>query len=329
MTAALPDEEWIEVIAPGALSCVQDLGRAGWRHLGVGQGGALDPRCARLANALVGNPAEAAVLELTLHGPTLRLRAPTRLALLGAPCELRFDGRPLPAARPLELPAGTVSIGGMRAGVRAWLAVAGGFAVEAALGSSATDLRGGFGGLHGRALRAGDRLPLGPVRPPRRVDAPRVPGWWIDPDAGLDPHAPIRYVATAAPALVAAAQRFGDSGWRVDPASNRQGLRLGGEALDTPAAAGAGVSEPVAPGTIQLPADGQPIVLLADAQTVGGYPRLGRIIAADLPRLAQARPNAKLYFRACDEDEAREARRRMDADTARLRWAIADRLSGR
>ena len=320
-------DAWIEVLAPGALSCVQDLGRDGWRHLGVGRGGALDPRCAILANALVGNRADAAVLELTLHGPTLRLHAPARVALLGATCQMRFDGQPLPAARPLDLPAGTLAIGGMRAGVRAWLAVAGGFTVEAALGSRATDLRGGFGGLHGRALRAGDRLPLGPQRA-LALDAPRPSGWWIDPDFGLDPHAPIRYRPTESAALAEAAARFGDSGWRVDPASDRQGLRLGGDALEGVVAAASGVSEPVAPGTIQLPADGRPIVLLADAQTVGGYPRLGHVIAADLPRLAQAQPNTKLYFRACDENEARAARAAAAAELARLRWAIVDRLGG-
>ncbi|QWP74831.1 biotin-dependent carboxyltransferase family protein [Lysobacter sp. K5869] len=325
MTSAPRQDDWIDVLAPGALSCVQDLGRDGWRHLGVGRGGALDPRCAILANALVGNPPAAAVLELALHGPTLRLRAPARVALLGAACELRFDGQPLPAARPLDLPAGTLSIGGMRSGVRAWLAVAGGLAVAPVLGSRGTDLRGGFGGLDGRALRAGDRVPLGPRRA-ERIDAPRAPGWWIDPDFGEDPHAPIRYVPTRAPALSETALRFGDSGWKVEAASNRQGLRLSGDALDAGTAAGGRVSEPVAPGTIQLPADGGPIVLLADAQTVGGYPRLGHVIAADLPRLAQARPNTKLYFRACDENEARAARVAAAAELARLRWAIADRV---
>lgn len=317
-------DDCIEVLTPGALSCIQDLGRSGWRHLGVGHGGALDPRAALLANALVGNRGDAAVLELALHGPSLRLHAPARVAVLGAACELRFDGRPLPAARPLDLPAGTLSIGGMREGVRAWLAVAGGFAVAPVLGSRATDLRGGFGGLDGRALRAGDRLPLGPHR--IRADAPRAPSWWIDPDFGLDPHTPIRYLPSRDAARAGLALRLADSGWRVDPASDRQGLRLSGDALEPGEAAGAGVSEPVAPGTIQLPADGRPIVLLADAQTVGGYPRLGHVIAADLPRLAQARPNTKLYLRACDENEARAALRRLEADTARLRWAIADRL---
>lgn len=315
----------IEVLAPGALSCVQDLGREGWRHLGVARGGALDPRAAILANALVGNRAEAAVLELTLHGPTLRLHAPVRAAVLGAACELRLDGQPLAPARLLELPAGTLAIGGMREGARAWLALAGGIAVAPVLGSRSTDLRGGFGGLDGRALRAGDRLALGPHRVVE-VEAARAARWWIDPDFGLDLHAPIRYRPSDDAAVRACALRLGDSGWRVDPASDRQGLRLAGEPLRPERASAAGVSEPVAPGTIQLPPDGRPIVLLADAQTVGGYPRLGHVIAADLPRLAQARPNTKLYFRACDEAQARQAHARMRADIARLRWAIGDRV---
>jgi len=121
-----------------------------------------------------------------------------------------------------------------------------------------------------------------------------------------------------------AARQLGEQVWRVHAASNRQGLRLSGAALAD--AAGSGLSEPVAPGTIQLPPDGQPIVLLADAQTVGGYPRLGHVIAADLPRLAQAGPNAGLRFRACDAAEAAMAARTARAEIARLRLAIDARL---
>lgn len=322
-------QTFIEVLAPGPLSLVQDLGRDGWRHLGIARGGALDPACAALANALVGNPGEAAVLEFTLHGPTLQLPHPLRIALMGADCEPRFEGQRLPQARPLELPAGRLRLGGMREGVRAWLAVEGGFDLPPVLGSRATDLRGGFGGLHGRALQAGDRLPVAPP-PPSPVagdgTAMRIPRWWIDPYCEHDPRAPIRYRPSPATGLGAAAARLGAQPWRVDGASDRQGLRLRGSALDAPAAAG--LSEPVAPGTIQLPADGQPIVLLADAQTVGGYARLGHVIAADLPRLAQARPNAELRFRACDADEADAAARAARAETARLRLAIEARLRG-
>jgi antagonist of KipI len=314
---------YIEVIAPGPLSHVQDLGRDGWRHLGITRGGALDPGCAALANALVGNDDEAAVLEFTLQGPSLRLPRPLRIAVMGAACDVRFEGQALPQARPIDLPAGDLRLGGMRDGVYAWLAVQGGFDLPRVLGSRATDLRGGFGGLDGRALRAGDRLPLGPHT---RIDAttPRVPRWWIDPYCEHEPQAPIRYRASHAPAVREAARRLGEQVWRVHAASNRQGMRLSGAALAD--AGGSGLSEPVAPGTIQLPPDGQPIVLLADAQTVGGYPRLGHVIAADLPRLAQAGPNAGLRFRACDAAEAAMAARTARAEIARLRLAIDARL---
>lgn len=318
----------LEVIAPGPLSHVQDLGRDGWRHLGIARGGALDPGCAALANALVGNDGDAAVLEFTLHGPSLRLPGPLRIAVMGAACDVRFEGEALPQARPIDLPAGELRLGGMRDGVYAWLAVRGGFDLPRVLGSRATDLRGGFGGLDGRALRAGDRLPLGPHI---RIDAttPQVPRWWIDPYCEHDRQAPIRYRANHAPAVREAARQFGERVWRVHAASNRQGLRLSGAALTRAAGSGlphGGVSEPVAPGTIQMPPDGQPIVLLADAQTVGGYPRLGHVIAADLPRLAQAGPNAGLRFRACDAAEAAVAARTARAEIARLRLAIDARL---
>lgn len=319
------DHGAIEVLSAGPLSHVQDLGRTGWRHLGVAAGGALDPGAARLGNALVGNRDDAAVLEFTLQGPTLRLHRPARIAVLGAMCELHFDGQPLPLARPIDLPPGRLSLGGMRDGVRAWLAVSGGFDPPSVLGSRATDLRGGFGGIDGRALRAGDRLPVGAHRAIEAL-APRVPGWWIDPGFNHDPRAPIRYLASAAPDLSEAARRFGQTPWRVNPASNRQGLRLDGAALDAPPASA--VSEPVAPGTIQLPADGRPIVLLADAQTVGGYARLGHVIAADLPRLAQARPNAPVYFAACDAAQAAAALAALRADIARLKIAIQARVGG-
>ena len=316
--------ETIEVIAPGALTHVQDLGRDGWRHLGISRGGALDPGCAMLANALVGNPDDAAVLEFTLQGPTLRLPRPMRIALMGAVCEARFEGQALPPARPIDLPAGTLSLGGMRMGVRAWLAIRGGIDAPRVLGSRATDLRGGFGGVEGRALRAGDRLPIG-AHTAIETATPRIPGWWIDPTFAEDPGAPIRYLASDTLSLRALSASLSAQVWKVSAASNRQGLRLDGAALPAPSASA--VSEPVAPGTIQLPADGRPIVLLADAQTVGGYARLGHVIAADLPRLAQARPNAELRFRSCKAAEAIAASHQDRAERARLKLAIEARFA--
>jgi biotin-dependent carboxylase-like uncharacterized protein len=299
---------------------VQDAGRHGWRHLGVARAGALDPDLAALANRLVGNPPEAAVLELTLNGPTLALDAPARIALCGAALATTLetaDGtrHAVPAGRPVTLPAGLLRLGSMGDGLRAWLAVAGGFDVPVVLGSRSNDLRGGYGGLDGRALRAGDRLPIG-ESVVSDLDAPVAPSWWIELDADVPRDAPIRYVPSAF--LVAAA--LASHGWTVDPHSDRQGLRCAGPALaaDLPEQ----VSAAVAPGTVQLPPDGHPIVLLADAQTVGGYPRLGHVIAADLPRLAQRRAGDALRFVAVTRDEARAAFAARTARIARLEWAI-------
>ncbi|NOT89522.1 MAG: biotin-dependent carboxyltransferase family protein [Lysobacter sp.] len=304
----------------GALTTVQDSGRSGWRHLGVAHAGALDPAQASLANRLVGNPAYAAVLELTLRGPVLEFAQPTRMALCGARIDAHFeDARAqrhvVPLGRPVTLPAGTLRLGMIRNGLRAWLAVAGGIDVPRVLGSRSTDLRGGFGGLDGRALCAGDALPLG-AHPAIEVDAPTSPNWWIALDATASAQDAIRYVPGASPEAPMLAERA----WTVDARSNRQGLRCVGDAIA--ATTGEQISAPVAPGTIQRPPDGQPIVLLADAQTVGGYPRLGHVIAADLPRLAQWRAGDALRFVAVDAIAARAAAQRRQGDVARLHWAI-------
>lgn len=301
-----------EVIAPGLLTTVQDTGRTGLRHLGVAVAGALDPLAAWLANRLVANPARAAVLELTLRGPTLRLPAPATIALTGARIQAHLDGTSIPMGRPVQLPAGTLVLGGIGGGVRSYLAVAGGFAVTPVLGSRSTDLRGGFGGLDGRALQAGDRLP---VDAPSAIHGrlPHWPRWWVDPTPAP---APIRYV----PSTLAAAQALAGTAWQTSPRSDRQGLRLQGPPLaDAP---GPGLSEPVAPGTLQLPPDGQPIVLLADAQTVGGYPRLGHVIGADLPRLAQLRPGQAMWFEAVTLAQAQAAACEVRARMARIELAL-------
>lgn len=318
----------IEVVAPGALTCVQDLGRHGWRHIGVGGAGALDPANAALANRLVGNPANAAVLEIAMTGPALEFAAPTRIALCGAAAQARFEGRdgdvfPVPGGRPVALPAGRLRIGALRDGVRAWLAISGGIDTPPVLASRSTDLRGGFGGLDGRALRTGDRLPLG-AHVPIDTIAPHAPAWWVSLDATISRDAPIRFVPACE-----AASALRDRVWRVDPRSDRQGLRLSGESDDASAALPEQVSAAVAPGTVQWPPDGRPIVLLADAQTVGGYPRLGHVIAADLPRLAQSRAGDALRFEAVDRAAAANAWRRRRAEIARLEWAIDRALDPR
>jgi antagonist of KipI len=311
-----------KVIAPGALTTVQDRGREGWRHVGVSRAGALDPDAAALANRLLGNDPDAAVLELTLQGPTLNLVQPARIAIVGAAVAATSNGRSLPGQRPLTVPAGELRLGSIRGGVRAWLSVAGGFDLPMILGSRSTDLRGGFGGKEGRALRAGDLLPLG--KSPPDTAALQNAKWWIgadDYDCGIA-H-PLRYVSSGHPAAAALAQQA----WSVSADANRQGMRLRGQPL--PNLPHHNVSEPVAVGSIQLPADGQPIILLADAQTVGGYARLGYVIAADLPRLAQAGPGAVLAFAVIGIDEARRINLQHRHRQARTALAIDPQLARR
>jgi antagonist of KipI len=310
------------VLRPGALTTVQDAGRTGFRHLGVGASGALDGFSARVANLLAGNDGEPALLEITLAGPLLRFDAPARIAITGAAIDARIGDTALPAWRPVEIPAGSeLRLGACRDGARAYLAVHGGFALAPTMGSRATDVRGGFGGLQGRALRANDVLEFG-----RRVDAAqlRAARWWVDarPDVDLSQVAMAR-VLPGRDALDALDGLF-SSAWRVAPDSDRQGLRLQGAALRA-ADPSERISAPVAPGTVQLPPDGQPIVLLGEAQTVGGYPCIGHVASADLPRLAQCRPGDALHFMPVGRDAALAALRAQAQRLQRMALAIAAR----
>jgi biotin-dependent carboxylase-like uncharacterized protein len=314
----------IRVLAAGALTTVQDAGRHGSRALGVGGAGALDPYAHAIANLLVGNAADAPALEITLTGPRLEFQSNARIALCGAQVDARVGDVAIPGWRPVAVPAGSwLSVGACRDGARAYLAVAGGFRADNVRGSASTDLRGGFGGIAGRALVAGDVLDVGGET---SVDGLHIARWWIDPSPEYDaaPVAIVRVIAgrdATTPANAVFAQE-----WRVAAASNRQGLRLQGTALQL-ADPGERISEPVAPGTVQLPPDGMPIVLLADAQTHGGYPRIGHAIRADWPRLAQLRPGDRLRFVACTLAQAAQERRQQAQRLARIALAIEARRS--
>jgi biotin-dependent carboxylase-like uncharacterized protein len=322
----------LRVLAPGASTTVQAPGRDGWRHLGVARGGALDPAQAMLANGLVGNAREAAVLEIAMRGPTLAFDAPLRIALCGAGIDAWFESRDgtrhaVPNGCPVALPAGTLALGAIRRGLRAWLAIGGGIDVPVVLGSRGTDLRGGFGGIEGRTLQAGDALALGPHETPVVAVLPEAPRWWIALDHDVDQASEDTCLVRYVPSPHALAMPLGRNTWRIDPRSDRQGLRFSGDAL--PCEAETLLSAPVAPGTIQLPPDGHPIVLLADAQTVGGYPRLGYVIAADLPRMAQLRAGDAVRFEPVDSIAAERLRRQRNAELARALLAVDARRASR
>jgi biotin-dependent carboxylase-like uncharacterized protein len=312
----------VDVLAAGLLTTVQDHGRHSHRALGIGSAGAVDGFSTRIANLLLGNGPDAAVLEVTLSGPRLRFGQATTIALCGGDVDARCDGVPVPGWRPVHLPAGAeLRIGAVRRGCRSYLAVAGGWQVPCVLGSRSTDVRAGLGGLDGRALRAGDRLQAEAWPGPRRRGL-QIARWWVEPRPDLDFNRtavlhvlPGSDVSSPADALFRAA-------WTIDPASNRQGIRLRGPALVL-ADPRQRLSEPVMPGTVQLPAGGQPILLLAEAQTIGGYPRLGHVIAADLPRAAQLRPGEPVHFRPIGHDEAWRMHCAQRHRLARMAQAIA------
>ncbi|WP_309572772.1 biotin-dependent carboxyltransferase family protein [Deinococcus sp.] len=290
----------IEVLAAGLQTTVQDAGRR-VRALGVPAGGAADPGARRLANALVGNAAGAAGLELTLGGPTLRLHADTLLSVCGAPFDATLDGHPFPLWRAVPVRAGqTLTVAGTPLGARAFLAVRGGVGGQEVFGSVSTDLRGAFGGQGGRALRRGDRLtwtPRPPAQPPRA---------FIDTDLRTTLSAPhVLHVLPTPDATPDTLAALLGTAFTVSAQADRMGVRLR-ESVPAPHDP-ARVSVPNVPGMIQLPPDGRPILLLPDAGTHGGYPTPLAVVSADLPRLGQLRPGDTVTFRAVTLDWARVA----------------------
>ncbi|MFT3870945.1 MAG: biotin-dependent carboxyltransferase family protein [Nibricoccus sp.] len=299
MKAPCAAGNFAEVLKPGAMTTVQDLGRVGFLNAGVPDGGAMDRLAARVANLLVGNPASAALLETTMAGPVLRFHSDALIAVCGA----RFNA--VPAWQPLMVKAGDeLDLTGLETGCRGYLAVAGGFVVPAAMGSASTYLRAGVGGVEGRALRKGDRLQIGPALHATPVDAER---WHVSPSVlpAYSTQPVVRVVRGAQWDWFAeeAQYKFFEGRYSVLPKSDRMGLRLIGAQLllKEPREM---VSEAVAFGSVQVPPEGQPIVLMADRQTIGGYPRIAEVASVDLPLLAQLRPGDRLMFTLISLDEA-------------------------
>jgi KipI family sensor histidine kinase inhibitor len=310
-------EPGISVINPGLHATIQDLGRPGYRSAGVPLSGAADGDALRIANLLVGNPEDAAGIEFTLLGPQLRFDRDVIVAVGGG----EFPG--LPSWRPLRIAAGTVvTLGHAIRGCRGVLAVAGGVMVEPTLGSRSTFPPARFGGLVGLPLAPGDRIPVGA--------ADRC----AEPEVALDSSAKASIVekgasSASAPTVLRLvpgehAEAFGDAIWRVthrvSSRSDRMGMRLESAPLRSAAAAAADMASiAVFPGTVQVPPDGDPILLLADAQTIGGYPVIGHVITADLPRAAQLRPGDTIRWQKTSLDEAHAALRDREARIAAVR----------
>ena len=298
----------VHVVKPGLLTTVQDRGRWGYQALGVSVAGPMDPVSYRMANAMAGNPADAAAIEVTLVGPELMFEDERLVGVAGAEFELDVDRRPAVSTGAFLVPAGASLRFGKRVrGTRAYVAVSGGIATQPVLGSRATHLTSGMGGVEGRALAAGDRLPCGtPVRPTRTVagrsfSASMIPA---PPDGGarvrvLPGPQSDRFTAGALEALQSAP-------YRIAPSSNRMGFRLHGPPLEH--SRGADVISDATPlGVLQVPASGQPILLMADRQTSGGYPKVATVITADIGLAGQLGPGDTIVFTVCTPREAMAA----------------------
>lgn len=312
----------ITVRQAGIQTTVQDLGRPMWQHLGVPVGGAMDSSAHRIANLLVGNDADAAALECTLGGVALQFGAPALVALTGRDISASLDGTTIPPWHPFLARRGGLLV--LHTGCRTSIAVAGGLDVPVILDGRGTSLLAGFGGWQGRALRREDVIPIGeaPARANRMIASLEakgriVAGW--SASAALQPAyatvPTLRFIAGPEWNLLTDASRavlLGDT-FRIAPESDRMGFRLSGHTLSL-ATSREMLSSGVTIGTIQLPPGGAPIVLMADRQTTGGYPRLGDVISVDLPLLAQLRPGDYLRFAPTSVETAQAAYRVHDHD---------------
>ena len=290
----------LRILNPGLMTTVQDLGRYGYAHLGVTPAGAADALALRIANLLLGNPENTAALEMTLLGPAVEFEHAAMIALAGAEVECRLGKARAPMWRAFPvLPGAVLKCGAIGGGARAYLAVQGGFELKPVMGSASTLRSAHFGGLEGRALKSGDRLPINHVNPAgtRRLSrqalaylAPRrelrltagPQAWWFGPE-GLE--------------------RLQQGAYTVSEDSDRRGIRLHGEALALPPKSQL-ITEGISLGAMQVPPDGQPIILFVDQQTTGGYPKIANVIAADLRHVAQLRPRDEVHFQVVSLDQA-------------------------
>ena len=294
----------LKLLAPGLCTLVVDFGRQVTRGFGVPVGGAADRFSLAVGNGLVGNPPDAAALEVTLSGPTLQATCPVACVVFGAPFELSIDRRTLSAGTTFTLwPGETLRVGGTRRGMRAYLCVAGGIRTAPVLGSRSSL----------EPLRAGAELPC-------TQGAVRGRSLRIPPDG--DPHLehlagvaqpPLRLRALAGPQAdwFAADEFFDGPRFTVASASDRMGLRLQGEPLRVPPREL--VSEPVCPGSVQVTRDGQCVLLGIDGQTIGGYPKVAQVVGADVDLLGQLRPGDRVSFERIEIGEAERLYRRRRA----------------
>ena len=301
------------VLRPGMLTTIQDLGRWGYQDRGVPVAGPMDSYSHRLANAILGNQAHAAALEITLIGPELQATAAITCVVQGAKFDGTVNGEPVDLSRPFVLPTGgCLRFGARRAGARATLAVHGGIDVPTVFGSRSTSVASGMGPFGGRPLAAGDRLPVGSASSGSRENGRSL----ALPNGG----ARLRVIRGPHDAMfkAEAMERLLTARFIVTPQSNRMGYRLDGPPLDH--SRGADILSDATPiGSLQVPGSGLPILLMADRQTTGGYPKIATVITADLPIAGQLAPGDWMEFAECTRAGAIAALRERESALRGLR----------
>jgi len=306
------------VKACGPMTSLQDRGRLGFQRFGVSPSGAMDQRALAMANALVGNAPETAAIEfMNLGGAFTAEGGDICMALVGAGCTLTIEGTPVPPQTAVLLKDGqTAQVSHARTGTFAYLAVAGGFTIEPQLGSLSLHLRSRLGGLSGGPLQAGNRLPC-------RAEAQAGEPMRLNVDM-FEESGPIRVMLGPQDDYFteSAVRTFLSSEFTVSPQADRMGFQLTGPQIEHAKGFNI-VSDGIVDGHIQIPGSGQPIVLMRDRQTTGGYPKIATIISADLHRFAQLRPGSTLRFQAVSRDEAVGAARRLKDWIASLPSALA------
>lgn len=332
----------LTVLKPGLLTTVQDLGRKGHQRQGVVVGGAMDKLALRMANLLVGNDENAAVLEITMVGPELQFEHDTLIALTGADLSASINEQPVRLWRPLLVKAGSIlSFGRPMLGNYTYLALAGGIRVTEVMGSSSTYLRGKLGGLEGRALRAGDKLANGEINAESMLLLsdlllhPKTEHAFIE--ASWSPEPELLPAYHPAPTLRAlpglefncftenSREYIWQEKFKVSAQSDRMGYRLQGVSLTLTEEMEL-LSTAVSYGVVQVPPQGDPIILMADCQTTGGYPRIAQVITADLPILAQVQPSGVIRFEEVSLEEAQRLLYLQEKQLLALRQAILYKL---
>ena len=315
------------VTRAGFLTSVQDLGRTGFRRFGVSTSGALDSFGLRVANLLVGNDEGAAGLEITLGGLQLRFEDERIVAWCGGEFDVQIGSWALPVGHVAHLQAGDeLKFGRAQIGCRCWLAISGGIDVPVVLGSHSTDLRANFGGLEGRTLRDGDQLSLGKFRQSETAAAAGISSWtaphdWASPASR---HPSLHFIRGVDWNRFndVTIQRFTQQEFTVSPDSDRMGVRFDGSELKREVETDL-ISEAVAPGTIQVPPSGKPILLLGDCQTIGGYPKIAHVITVDLGIAAQLRAGDGVRFFEVSLQDAHRLLLERERDLERFRIGLS------